>query len=242
MKKFKIILLSFILGLTACAELAPYLEAGADVASAAGYGNQANVVRGVKEALELGSSRAATQLSSAGGYSNSSLYRIALPENLQPITSRLRQFGLGGQLDKVESLMNQGAEKAAAEAQVVLVDAVRNMSVTDALGIVRGNDTAATDYFRQQTESSLRSRYLPIIQENLQKIGFYDQYKTMLSTYDKLPISDKPNLDLEQHVLVKSLDALFSQIAVEEQSIRQDPVGRGTALISSVFLGGNNNQ
>ncbi len=237
MKKFSIVAVFFLLGLTACAELSPYLETGANVASATGYGNQANLVRGVKEALELGSGRAADQMSAVGGYSNSSLYRIELPENLQPITSRLRQFGLGGQLDKVEALMNQGAEKAAAEAKVVLVDAVRNMTVTDALGIVRGNETAATDYFRQQTESSLRSRYLPIIQQNLQQIGFYNQYQIMLSAYNKLPITDKPNLDLEQHVLVKSLDALFEQVAVEEQLIRKDPVGRGTALISSVFLG-----
>ncbi|MGH1471513.1 MAG: DUF4197 domain-containing protein [Cellvibrionaceae bacterium] len=236
MKKLSIVTIFLTLGLTACAELTPYLETGANVASATGYGNQANLVRGVKEALELGSGRAADQLSAVGGYSNSSLYRIELPENLQPITRRLRQFGLGGQLDNVESLMNQGAEKAAAEAKVVLVDAVRNMSVTDALGIVRGNDTAATDYFRQQTESSLRSRYLPIIQENLQQIGFYNQYKTLLNTYERLPISDKPNLDLEQHVLVKSLDALFSQVAVEERAIRDDPVGRGTAIIRSVFM------
>jgi len=238
MKIISTCLLLATLCLTACAELSPYLETGANVASATGYGNQANLVRGVKQVLELGSERATTQLSTAGGYSNSSLYHIALPDSVQPITSRLRQFGLGGQLDQVEALMNQGAEKAAAEAKVVLVDAVRNMTMTDALGIVRGNETAATDYFRQQTESNLRSRYLPIIQNNLKQIGFYNQYQTMLNTYNKLPIADKPNLDLEQHVLVKSLNALFAQIAVEEQSIRQDPVGRGTALIGSVFLGG----
>ncbi|WP_460226566.1 DUF4197 domain-containing protein [Aurantivibrio infirmus] len=237
MRTMKIFLLSTILALSACAELAPYLEAGADVASASGYGNQAQLVQGVKEALELGSSRAATQLSASGGYNNSSLYRIELPDNLQPITSRLRQFGLGGQLDQVEALMNQGAEKAAAEAEAVLVNAIRNMSVNDALGIVRGNETAATDYFRQQTEADLRARYLPIINESLQQIGFYNQYQSLLSTYNNLPISNKPNLDLEQHVLVKSLDALFAQVAVEERLIRQDPVGRGTAIISSVFLG-----
>lgn len=235
MKIFRVILIFTFLGLSACAELAPYLEAGADVASASGYGDQVQLVRGVKEALELGSGRAATQLSAAGGYSNSSLYRIVLPENLQPITSRLRQFGLGGQIDKVEALMNQGAERAAAEAEAILVDAVRNMTVSDALAIVRGGETAATDYFRQQTETSLRTRYLPIINDSLRKIGFYKQYQSLLSTYNKLPIADKPSLDLEQHVLVESLDALFAQVAVEERLIRQDPVGRGSALISSVF-------
>ncbi|MFA7553652.1 MAG: DUF4197 domain-containing protein [Spongiibacteraceae bacterium] len=237
MKSIRVLLFVSTLGLVACAELPQLLKVGADVASASGYGNQAQLARGVKEALELGSSRAAAQLSAEGGYSNNSLYRIELPEAVLPIASRLRQFGLGGQLDRVEALMNQGAEKAAVEAKAVLLDAVRKMTVTDALGIVRGHDTAATEYFRQQTEASLRERYLPIIQQNLQQIGFYSQYQQLLSAYNILPISNKPDLDLEQHVLNKGLDALFAQIAVEERSIREDPVGRGTAIISSVFMG-----
>ena len=235
MKSLQICLMSAVLGLTACAELSPYLQTGADVASAAGYGNQAQVVRGLKEALELGSVRAATQLSAPGGYGNSALYRIELPDELQPITSSLRRLGLDSQLDNVEAMMNQGAERAAVEAKAVFVDAVRNMTVTDALGIVRGSDTAATTYFRQQTEVSLRSRYLPIIQQNLQQIGFYNQYQQFLQTYNQLPLANKPNLDLEQHVLNKSLDALFRQVAVEEKLIRQDPIGRGSALIGSIF-------
>lgn len=237
MNSIKAFLIACVLSLTACAELTPYLDAGAEVANTAGYNNQANLVRGVKEALELGSQRAATQLSSVGGYSDSALYRIELPNELEAVTSTLRRFGLGGQLDQVEALMNQGAEKAAVEAKAVFFDAVRNMTVTNALGIIRGSDTAATDYFRQQTEASLRVRYLPIIQQNLQKIGFYNQYQQFLGAYQQLPISNKPNLDLEQHVLDESLSALFSQIAVEEKLIRQDPVGRGSALIGSIFSG-----
>lgn len=223
-------------GLIGCNATLPQIaETGASVAGAAGYNNQAQLIRGIKEALELGSNRAATSLSATGGYANSPLYRIELPANVQPLASKLRQFGLGGQLDKVEALMNQGAEKAAVEAKVVFVDAVRNMSVTDALGIVRGNSTAATDYFRAQTEASLRQRYLPIIQQNLQQIGFYNQYQQLLGTYKMLPIANKPDLDLEQHVLNAALDGLFKQVAVEEQLIRKDPIGRGSQIIGKVF-------
>lgn len=237
MKLIKTFLLASVLSLMACSELTPYLDAGAAVATSAGYNNQANLVRGIKQALELGSTRAATQLSAVGGYSNNSLYRIELPDELSTVTSAMRRFGLGSQLDRVEALMNQGAEKAAVEAKAVFVDAVRSMTVNDALGIIRGSETAATDYFRQQTEASLRSRYLPIIQQNLKQIGFYNQYQQILGAYQQLPIANKPNLDLEQHVLNKSLSALFSQVAVEEKLIRQDPVGRGSALIGSVFSG-----
>jgi hypothetical protein len=222
--------------LIACNATLPQIaETGANIAGAAGYNNQAQLVRGIKEALELGSNRAATSLSATGGYANSPLYRIALPADVQPLASKLRQLGLGGQLDKVEALMNQGAEKAAVEAKIVFVDAVRNMSVTDALGIIRGSNTAATDYFRAQTEASLRQRYLPIIQQNLQQIGFYNQYQQLLGTYKMLPIANKPDLDLEQHVLNQALNGLFKQVAEEEQLIRKDPVGRGSQIIGAVF-------
>jgi len=232
MKIVRITLLIAALGLSSCADLDPYLQEGAN---AAGYNNQAQLVRAIKDTLELGSSRAATLLSAPGGYSKSDVYRIYLPEDLQPLASKLRRLGLGSQLDRVEALMNQGAEKAAVEAKAVFVDAVRNMTVSDALGIVRGSDTAATEYFRAQTEASLRQRYLPIIQANLKQIGFYSQYQQFLKAYNKLPLANKPNLDLEQHVLNRSLDGLFKQVAVEERAIRRDPIGRGSVLIGAVF-------
>lgn len=236
MKLLNTCLIALSFSLIACnASLPQIAQTGADVASAAGYNNQAQLVRAVKQALELGTSRAADSLSVAGGYSDNANYRIQLPANVQAITDNLRKFGLGGQLDKVEALMNKGAEQAAGEAKQLFVDTVKNMSVTDALGIIRGSDTAATDYFRQQTETSLRARYSPIIQQNLQQLGFYTQYQQLLSTYKALPIANKPDLDLEKYVLDKSLDGLFSQVAVEEQAIRKDPVGKGSEIIAAVF-------
>jgi len=223
---------ALIMSVAACADMTQLLQAGTHVA---GQANQGALSRGIKEALELGSTRAADLLSQTNGYFNHPVYRIRLPEAVQPIAGSLRQLGLGGQVDRIEQLMNRGAEQAAAEAKAVFIDAVRAMTITDALGIVRGHDTAATDYFRRQTEASLRRRYQPIIQANLRQIGFYDQYRQLLSAYDKLPLANKPNLDLEQHVLTKSLDALFAQVAEEEKLIRQDPLGRGSRAIAAVF-------
>ncbi len=199
---------------------------------------QADRVQAIKQALELGSTRAAELLSRTGGYSQSDLYRIELPEDLQPVTRRLRQVGLGGQLDRVDSLMNQAAEQAAAEARTVFVDTVREMTVADALGIVRGHDTAATDYFRQNTETVLRRRYLPIVQHHLQQLGFYNEYRSFLTAYEQLPLSNKPDLDLEEHVLQQSLNGLFHRLSVEERLIREDPLGRGSRLIERVFRQG----
>jgi hypothetical protein len=217
--------------LASCAEMSQVLQDGAGQ----GTQSQAALVRAVKESLELGSVRASDLLSKKGGYANHPVYRIKLPDTVQPIASRLRQFGLGGQLDRVEALMNQGAEQAAVEAKGVFIDAVRAMTITDALGIVRGHETAATDYFRRQTEASLRQRYQPILERNLEQLGFYKQYKQILSTYNALPIQNKPNLDLEQHALTQSLNALFAQVAEEEKLIRRDPIGRGSSAIAAVF-------
>lgn len=220
------------LSLSSCTEMSQILQSGA---VSAGQPDEAALTRAVKESLELGSSRAADLLSQVGGYQNSSRYRIRLPEAVQPVATRLRQFGLGGQVDRIEALMNQGAERAALEAKAVFISAVRGMTVTDAMGIVRGGNTAATDYFRQHTESDLRQRYLPIIRSNLQQVGFYNQYQQLLTAYKRLPLADKPDLDLEQHVLTQSLNALFTQVGEEEQAIRKDPLGRGSAAIAAIF-------
>lgn len=217
------------LSMGACAEMSQMAQSGA------GQTTDGPLARGVKESLELGSTRAADLLSQVGGYQNSALYRIQLPQSVQPLAARLRQFGLGGQIDRVELLMNQAAEHAAVEAKTLFVNTVRGMTVTDAIGIVRGSDTAATQYFRQHTEADLRARYLPIIKANLQQIGFYNQYDKFLTAYKQVPLSGKPDLDLEQHVLTQSLDALFSQVAEEEKAIRKDPIGRGSSAIAAVF-------
>lgn len=221
-----------VFGLGACAEMSQIAQSGAGTSAQTG---DSALTRAIKESLELGSVRAADLLSQAGGYQNSAAYRIRLPESVQPLASRLRQFGLGGQIDQIEKLMNQGAEHAAVEAKALFVNTVRTMTVNDALGIIGGDSTAATRYFRDRTEAGLRERYQPIIRSNLQQIGFYDQYEKLLAAYKQLPLSNKPDLDLEQHVLTRSLDALFTQVGEEEKAIRKDPVGRGSSAIAAVF-------
>ena len=116
------------LGLGACAEMSQIVQAGGGTSQT----GESALVRGIKESLELSSVRAADLLSLAGGYQNSARYRIQLPEAVQPLASRLRQFGLGGQIDQIEKLMNQGAERAAVEAKALFVNTVRTMTVSDA--------------------------------------------------------------------------------------------------------------
>lgn len=216
-----------------CANVAQVLDTGAQISQAAGY-SPTQLSQGVKEALTLSVSRASEQLSQQGGYADS-LYRLHLPKEIEQVSSVLKQFGLGGQVDKVEALMNQGAEIAAAEAKAVFLQAVREMSVTDAIGIVRGNQTAATDYFRAQTGAMLQQRYQQIMQSQLKQLGFYGQYQQFLNAYKLLAVANKPSLDVEQAAVSQGIDGLFAQIAEEEVKIRQNPVEQGSLLIGQIF-------
>ncbi len=237
--KFKYLLFAFALALSSgCENLAQLTETGTAVSQAAGY-NPAQLGNAVKEALQLSTERASDTLSEAGGYANSREFRIGLPVAVQGVADSLRRFGLNEQVDQVEGLMNRGAELAAGEAKTVFVNAVRAMSVDDAMGIVRGGNTAATDYFRSQTQNELMARYRPIMQAELQKLGFYRQYQQLLSAYKLVPVANKPDLDLEEHAINQGIHALFTQIAVEEQKIRANPVEYGTTLVGAVF--GNRN-
>jgi hypothetical protein len=227
------LIFAFLL-LTACENLPQALDTGAQISEAAGY-SPAQLNKAVKEALQLSVTRAADSLGQAGGYSDNSRWRLGLPESLQPVAGTMRQFGLGGPLDKVEGLMNRGAELAAAEAKGVFLEALQGMSVQNAMGIVRGGETAATDYFRSATEAQLSSRYKSLMQAQLQQVGFYSQYQQILGTYKTLPIANKPNLDLEDYAVKQGMAALFGQIAEEEKKIRANPVEQGTALITAIF-------
>lgn len=211
------------------------LQTTQQVLASGGQDREATVGAGIREALAIGTERAATALSASGGYAKNPLLRIALPEPVQPVARALRQVGMGNYVDKVEGDMNRAAELAAAKAVPVFKTAVAQMTLADAIGLLKGGDHAATDYFRGKTEGTLRAQFAPIIQDSLRQTGYYDSYKAMLGVYNKLPLADKPALDLEQHILDRSLDGLFSKLADEEKLIRQDPAKQTTALLKQVF-------
>ncbi|MFI2810304.1 MULTISPECIES: DUF4197 domain-containing protein [Microbulbifer] len=221
--------------LAACQNMeavSPWVDVGNQVAKNAGYDTDSRLARGIKETLRTSTDRASSRLSQVGAFN------LGLPASVRPVEDGLRQFGFGNYVDQLEDAMNRGAEQAVAEAAPVFKQAITGMTVNDALGIIRGSETAATDYFQRQTESALRMRYQPIVEANLRKTGFYGQYESLLSTYEKLPIANKPDMDLERYVIDQSMMTLFSRIGEEEALIRRDPVARGSVLIGQVFGAG----
>lgn len=218
--------------LSACqnmGNLQSVMDLGMQVASAAGYGNQANMAVALKEMLTLSSDRASTYLSSAN------VWNMLLPDSAKNVVTTLRAVGMGSYIDKVQGTMNQGAALAAQEAKPIFAAAVRDMSVVDALSIWKGGDTAATQYFRGKTEAALRAKFQPIVQTSLKQTGYYNQYQTLINAYNAIPLTSKPNLDLETYVLNKTLDGIFAKMANEETLIRKNPAQRGTVAIQGIL-------
>jgi len=209
-----------------------------DLLRTAGGGSDnslATVVAGLKQALEVGTERAVALTGKDGGYSDNLRIRIGTPEKLEKAASALRSLGLGSFVDDLELQMNRAAERAAGEAKPVFWDAVRDMTFDDARAILKGPDTAATDYFRARTEPRLRELYAPIVERTLAEVGAVREYNRLLERYAALPFTTRPDLRLEDYVTDRALDGLFTMLADEERRIRRDPVARTTELLRRVF-------
>lgn len=193
------------------------------------------VVAGLKQALEVGTKNSVNSTNKPGGFSNNPLIKIAVPDELDNVAGALRKVGLGSYVNNFERQMNRAAEKASGEAKDVFIGAISSMSISDAWGILRGGDNAATNYFREKTQASLERRFQPIITNNMEKVGFYNDYKQLLGAYQKLPFTEKPNMNIEDYVMDETLDGLFTLVAQEEKKIRDNPVARTTELLQKVF-------
>jgi hypothetical protein len=190
---------------------------------------------GLKEALEVGTRNAVDRTSSADGYFGNPLIRIALPDSLQTMAKGLRAVGLGGQVDELEVAMNRAAERAAGEAGDVFWQGIRKMTFSDAMGILNGGDTAATEYFDRTTRDALRARFEPIVASKMNEVGLVRTYDDLTTRYAALPFTQKPSLDLGGYVTGKALDGLFTVLGEEERKIRTDPAARVTPLLKEVF-------
>ena len=190
---------------------------------------------GLKAALERGSSAAVVRLGRTDGFFGNPQVKIPLPESMQRAEKLMRRFGMGNQADELILTMNRAAEAAVPEAKQLFVDSVRKMSVQDAKGILQGGETAGTEYFRRSTEGQLRKRFLPIVQRATEKVGLVQQYNNYAEKGAALGLVDREDANLDHYVTQKALDGLFLVVAEEEQKIRKDPLGAGTAIIRKVF-------
>ena len=199
--------------------------------------SQADATAGVRAALERGSVAAVGLLGQHDGFLGNPKVRIGLPGSLDGAAKMLKMTGQQGKIDELVTAMNRAAESAVPEAQTLLVDAARSISVDDALGILRGGDTAVTDYFARKTREPLGGKFLPIVTRETQKVSLAEKYNALAGKAAGLGLVKKDDANVERYVTGKALDGLYTMIGEEEKKIRADPVGTGSALLKKAFGG-----
>jgi Protein of unknown function (DUF4197) len=192
--------------------------------------------QGIKEALAQGVTKAVLNLHRSDGFFGSDLYKVLLPPDARKAETALRGIGLGGQVDRAILAINRGAEDAVGEAAPIFTGAIEEMTVADALGIIRGNKDSATQYFRRKTSDDLIAAFAPPVKSALDRTQATRYYADIANTYNRLPLTfEKVDPDLTAYVVGKAVDALFDQIAREEANIRANPVARTTEILRKVF-------
>ncbi len=201
---------------------------------------EGEVANGLKEALVQGIANGAKQASAVDGYLGNSLIRIPFPPEVQKVESTLRNLGLGGEVDKFVTALNRGAETAAKEAVPIFVSAIKQLTITDAFNILRGEKDAATQFLKRVTTAQLTQAFAPHVQKALDATQATRYYSDIANTYNKVPFVTKINPDLQAYATQKAIDGLFILVAQEEEKIRENPMARTTDLLKRVFGSVNN--
>ena len=192
--------------------------------------------QGIRDALDQGVGRGIDFLNKTDGFFGNEAYKLFLPAEAQRIENTLRQLGMGSMVDRAILQINRAAEDAVGFARPIFLDAIRGITITDAINIIRGPKDAATQYFRQRTTDKLIAAFTPTIKSSLDKFSATKYYGEIVNTYNNFPTTlNKLNPDLPSYVVSKTVDALFDQIAKEEANIRANPAARTTDILKKVF-------
>lgn len=197
---------------------------------------EGEAANGIRDALSNGISTAITNLGRENGFFGDKAYKLLLPPDAAKVEGTLRDIGLGSQVDRAILQINRAAEDAVGYAKPIFANAIKEMTIQDALGIVRGGNSAATDYFRNKTREQLLQAFRPSIQQSLDRLQATRYYSDIVSMYNKLPTTrNKVSPDLTGYVVGRATDALFDQIEKEEANIRANPAARTTEILKKVF-------
>lgn len=193
------------------------------------------VSSGLKEALVRGSEIAVAQLGQKDGFYGNPSLKIPLPASLKKAEKAMRMLGMGQQADDLVLAMNRAAEAAVPEAKSLLVGAVKTMSLQDAKGILMGGNTSATDFFRKKTETTLVSRFLPIVKSTTDPSSLAQQYNRYAGMAAQFGLGKKAPATVEDYVTRQALDRLYQVIGEQERAIRANPLQAGSNLLRKVF-------
>ncbi|MFO1337986.1 MAG: DUF4197 domain-containing protein [Burkholderiaceae bacterium] len=204
-------------------------------AALGGLLSESDASLGVKTALERGATSAVSLLGRTDGFLKNPKVMIPLPGFLKDAAQILKFSGQQKKVDELVTAMNRAAEAAVPEAQALLLDAVKTLSVADAVKIVRGSDTSVTEYFSGKTRAPLGEKFLPIVTDATEKVSLADKYNAVAGKASGLGLVKKEDANIQTYVTRKALDGLYWMIGEEEKKIRKDPVGTGSDILKKVF-------
>ena len=196
---------------------------------------EGDAAAGIRAALERGASSAVSLLGRSGGFLDNPKVRIQLPGYLNDAAKVLKFTGQQARVDELVTAMNRAAEQAVPQAQVLLVNAVKSMSVDDGRKILTGGENSATQFFETKTREPLSVKFLPIVTKATEKVSLADKYNKVAGRGASIGLLTKDQANIQSYVTGKALDGLFLMIGEEERKIRQDPVGTGSAILKKVF-------
>ena len=197
--------------------------------------SQQDATGGLKDALTQGAQLAVKKLGTPGGFSNNPDVKIELPGKLGKAASKMKAFGKGAQVEELETAMNKAAETAVTQAQPILVDAVKKMSVADAKGILSGGTDSATQYLDKSSREQIRAKFLPIVKQATDKVGVAQKYNSFAGQAATFGVVDAKSANVENYVTEQALNGLFEMIGKQEETIRQNPAAAATSLAKKVF-------
>ncbi|MFC5046509.1 DUF4197 domain-containing protein [Aquimarina hainanensis] len=232
MKKYLVLALLVIA--SSCAELQQVMENLPQNTGGIGLSN-ADIGNGLRQALDKGIDKQVSKLTQTDGFYRNQLVKIMLPQELQKVDKTLRDIGLGKLADEGLKVLNRAAEDAVKEATPIFVNAVRQITFTDAKQILLGNQDAATKYLIGKTKTSLYGKFSPVINSSLSRVGADRVWTNIIKKYNAVPFTQKVNPDLTDYVTGQALNGVYKMIAIEEKEIRTKLSSRTTDLLRRVF-------
>jgi len=193
------------------------------------------IVAGLKEALTKGAAAVVGQLGREDGFAGDPIARIPLPSSLQKAADFADRVGLGSYFDDLELQLNRAAEAATPRARQLFVDAIAQMSVDDARGILNGPDDAATQYFQRTTGDRLTAAMRPIVDGALSEVGAVQTFNELVDRYRQVPLAPALDTDLTGYVTERARAGIFHYLADEERAIRENPLERTSEILQRVF-------
>ncbi|MBQ0736335.1 DUF4197 domain-containing protein [Aquimarina celericrescens] len=231
----KILIICTLIILSSCAELQQVVN-NLPQTTGGGFGiSNTDIANGLRQALDNGIDKQVTKLTQKDGFYRNQLVKILLPQELQKVDKTLRDVGLSKLADEGLKILNRAAEDAVKEATPIFVNAVKEITFTDARQILLGNNNAATTYLKNKTNNALYAKFNPVINRSFSKVGADKIWSNIINKYNALPLTSNVNPDLTDYVTQEALKGVYTMIAVEEKQIRTKLSSRTTDLLRRVF-------